>query len=608
MGDELKDVGRTEGNAKKGNAAHSAVRKSSYAATVIRGIEGREEVKSKLDHAACSAPTDTIGKQKQATQKEKHQQVWGIDSMASLHISGQRNLFHSFVQCEPVSVQMANGAIVTAEHRGSISLRVTTTGGKAIKITVDDVYYHEKFAANLLGWDVLRRKGWELHSTTNGTYIMTPGKKEIKLCTKDRVSVMESSTGVTSQVNGRVYGVREMNCSSADDVVRQHERLGHMGFDRLIHLLRSGLTQDIGKLNISVEELNVARRRIRECKSCALARGTRTAFGHRGLDRGNAPGETLHMDTFYVHSTNKDGTRLVEYGLSVMDPYTEWRWHCNLDRKDEVADAVIKIVRHAQTQFDCKVKRLYADGGTEFINQTIKAFCNREGIELRYPPARTQQLNGIAERAVRSGKEMTRAMWLHSGSPIRLWRYACLHMAYVWNRTHVARATGVTPYEAMYKKKPSAYHLGVFGCDAFSLIPKELRRSAVEAKMEPAIYLGHDATQNCARLLLLSKMKILLSRDVVYRERSFTHAEALAIGDERVQGILDVGYVEQPDGETISSTNSSSDVVQQNEARPQGRNGAIPAAGQELVEEKDEEYDVERIIGKRVRNGCTNIM
>ena len=231
----------------------------------------------------------------------------------------------------------------------------------------------------------------------------------------------------------------------------------------------------------------------------------------------------------------------------------------------------------------------------EFINQTIKAFCNREGIELRYPPARTQQLNGIAERAVRSGKDMARSMLIHSGAPLRVWRYAMLHMAYVWNRTHIARATGVTPYEAMYKKKPSAFHLGVFGCDAFCLIPRELRGGAGAAKMEPCIYLGHDATQNCAILLMLSRMKTLHSRDVVYRERCFTHAEALAVGEERVQDVLDDGYTEQLNMETISSGN----IGQQDEAVPQGGFHAVPDAAE------DQEYDVERILSKRVKNGCT---
>jgi hypothetical protein len=443
---------------------------------------------------------------------------------------------------------------------------------------------------------VLRRKGWEFHSTPEATRVLTPGKKEIKLRTKGRVSMMDSMTPVMpAAASNRVYGAREMDCSSADSLVRQHERLGHVGFDRLVALLKTGAVQDIGKLIISEKELKLAQRRIQECNACALAKGTRTAFGHRGVDKGSAPGETLHMDTYQV-SMMKDGQRILEYGLAVIDPHSEWRWCVVLSTKDEAAKEVIGIIRNAQTQLGCKVKRLYADGGTEFINQTLKAFCNREGIELHYPPARTQQLNGVAERAVRSGKEMARSMLLHANAPARLWGEAARHTAYVWNRTHVARATGVTPYEAMYKKKPSANHLGVFGCDAFCHIPKTLQGGVFSPKMEPCIYLGHDAVQNCAKLLLMSKMKTICSRDVIYRERSFTHAEALAVGDECVHDVVEIGYVPQLHLETLSESGEQDD-----EAAPQG--GRLPAAPSPS-DAKNCEYDVERILGKRVHKGC----
>ena len=134
---------------------------------------------------------------------------------------------------------------------------------------------------------------------------------------------MESINSLEQTSQAQVYGARELNISSADDLIRQHQRLGHVVFDRLIHFLRSVATDDIGKLSIPDQEMSVARRRILECKACALAKGTRTAFGHRGLDKGSAPGQTLHMDTFYVNTTAHDGARLVEYGLTVIDPYTE---------------------------------------------------------------------------------------------------------------------------------------------------------------------------------------------------------------------------------------------------------------------------------------------
>jgi transposase InsO family protein len=532
--------------------------------------------------------------------------AWGIDSMASLHISGQRQLFHSLRRCRPVAVEVANGDVVTAQHRGPVTLRVMSATGQPLRMVIDGVYYHERFAANLLSWDTLRLKGWELHSTPLGTKVTTPSKKQITLRTKGRVSIMESAAPVASlgsTIRERVCGVREMDCSSADALMRQHERLGHMGVDRLLALLKSGATEDIGRLCISEKELKLARRRILECKACLLAKGTRTAFGHRGLDKGSAPGETLHMDTYYAVLKQDGELRQVEYGLTVIDPHTEWRWHAFLPSKDHAAKEVKRIVRNAQTQLGCKVKRLYADGGTEFINRTLKGFCNEEGIELHYPPARTQQLNGVAERSVRSGKEMMNSMLVHACAPMKLWSYAASHTAYVWNRTHVAKATGVTPYEAMYKKKPSTYHVGVFACDAFCHVPKQFREGTLAPRMEPCIYLGHDEVRNCATLLVLSKMKLLYSRDVIYREGSFANVAAFAAGDDCVRDVVDAGYTEQPEADTIcigldAGPQEASASVPDSESAPE------PAAAAD-AEPHDEEYDVERILGKRIRRGHT---
>ena len=63
----------------------------------------------------------------------------------------------------------------------------------------------------------------------------------------------------------------------------------------------------------------------------------------------------------------------MEYGLTVTDAHSKYRWFARLQTKDQAAQAIINIVRNAQTQLGCKVKRLYADGGTEFVNQTLKA-------------------------------------------------------------------------------------------------------------------------------------------------------------------------------------------------------------------------------------------
>ena len=512
--------------------------------------------------------------------------AWGMDSMASLHVSGNRALFQSGLkECAPVPVQVADGSFVTATHVGSVQLCVKTAKGESVVLPIDNVYFHERFSANLLSWGVLQGLGWEFHSTKKMSFVLTRGRRhKIVLNTRGGISVVDSKS---SSPGDRVFALGTSVSPNATSLVRLHQILGHMGFDRMMRLIKDGSTEDLPKIAATSAEIQEARTLVLDCKACTQGKGTRTAFGHRGVDKGMAAGEVLHMDTFQVPMEH-EGRKWLEYGLTITDAFTSYRWFEKLDTKDQAADVVIRIVQNSQTQFGCKVKRLYADGGTEFVNKTLKSNLNWQGIELHFPPARTQQLNGVAENAVRSVKDGTRSLMIHSWSPSRFWSWAAKHTTFLWNRTHVAPITGKTPHEVLYGKKASAKHWGVFGCDAYFHVPKE-QREVFAPKMDRCIYLGHDSTQNCASVYVLRTRKIIQTRDVSFRPTLFTHGAALAAGDTRVQELLDSG------GDAIPEEPVLGLKPEVNEAAPQGGMEA-PAVDEDA---SSEEFVVERVLAER---------
>jgi transposase InsO family protein len=519
--------------------------------------------------------------------------AWGWDSMASSCCSGNRERFISLRKCPAVPVQVADGYIVSATHTGSVPLRVTTDSGKVVRIVLDDVLYHKRFASNLLSSELLTKElGWEHHSTPESTYVVTPGGSRVTLSTRGRVAVLMDA-GPERMYRALTPGAGATRDDAADVLVRLHERLCHMGWTRMMNLLHGGKVED---LNIRVKSLDddtckQAEKRIRECTACVQGRATRTSFGHRGLDRGSKPGECLHMDTYQI-KVERDGQMVTEHGLAMTDMHSGYLWHARLQRKDEVASRVIQLVVQAETQFGCSVKRIFADGGSEFINQTLKAFCVKHGKQLHWTPARTQQLNGAAERSVRTFKDHERMMIHHAGAPMRLWSWAATHAAYVWNRTHISAGTGVTPYEAMRKKKPSVKHLSaVWGCDAYVHVPRE-QRSALAPKAEPCIYVGHCEEQNAANVLLLSTKQIICSRDVTYRSDSFTFMHAIQLGDDGVRDAIEFSDAElSAEHDGISSSLPA-----------QGGHEVDPSAAHGAAAEPAE-WVVESIVAERKRNG-----
>lgn len=195
---------------------------------------------------------------------------WGMDSMASLHVSGNRALFTSGIkQCSPMPIQVADGSFVTATYIGDVLLNVTTAKGEVVTLPIQGVHFHERFSANLLSWNTLGDAGWEFHSTKKGTFVLTPGRRhKVMLNTRGGVSVIDSKTPQDC-----VYALGASVSANATSLVRLHETLGHMGFDRMMRLIKAESTLDLPKIGATDGEIQEARRLVLDCKSLHPGQG-----------------------------------------------------------------------------------------------------------------------------------------------------------------------------------------------------------------------------------------------------------------------------------------------------------------------------------------------
>lgn len=542
--------------------------------------------------------------------------AWGVDSMASSHCTGNKDLLYNIKKCGSMPIKVADGAIVTAMYMGSVDLRLNVVGkDKPVKVKLDGVYYHERFDANLLSWGTLRQLGWEMHSNPNETYLVTAGKNKVMASTRGRVTVLDCATTEIAY-GARAARMGKVVCTSADELVRLHERLGHPGFKRLVKMCEAGITDGIGEIKMSKEELSRAEQVILDCPACARGKTGKQPLGHRGLDKGTRIGEVLHMDTAYVSIRDpKTGAKKIQWWLVVVEPYSEARWSVITYRKDEITEETVNIVKHCETMTGRKVKRIYSDGGGEFVDQHLQRYCDRTGKEFHPSPPRTPELNGIAERNVRSYKDSVRTMLAHAGLDRRSWSYAAAHQAYIWNRTRVGRTTGMTPRQALTGRTSSVLHVGVFGCDAYIHNDRTQRDTTFDFKADPGIYLGHDVNMNCAIVQRLRDGKIIRTKDVELREGSFKHAHAKKRGCE--QQVLNRPYVSEVEDDFESEVQNkaseqvmprvldagSKPVQAEESSTPQGGSDAEAEASSDDEELEENEYVVERVTGRRLRSG-----
>jgi hypothetical protein len=70
----------------------------------------------------------------------------------------------------------------------------------------------------------------------------------------------------------------------------------------------------------------------------------------------------------------------------------------------------------------------------------------------------------------------------------------------------------------LYGSKPAVHHLKVFGCKAFSYIPKENRKN-LDAKSIKCIFIGYCSELKAYKLFYPSTHKVFAGRDVLLHEK-----------------------------------------------------------------------------------------
>lgn len=106
----------------------------------------------------------------------------------------------------------------------------------------------------------------------------------------------------------------------------------------------------------------------------------------------------------------------------------------------------LKYKAEVENQLDLKIKRLRFDRGGEYSTNSLKQFCEKNGIIHEFTAPYSPEQNGIAERKNRTLKDMMNAMLLNSGMPDNLWGEAVLTSCCILNKVP-HKKLDKTPYE-----------------------------------------------------------------------------------------------------------------------------------------------------------------
>ena len=296
----------------------------------------------------------------------------------------------------------------------------------------------------------LRDNDWNIIETKNKAEIWKEGRQRI---------VLERSTSGLFVGKFTVKTAETVLQATTDPMV-WHRRMGHCSMEVLNEMIRNKTITGVPKLKS---------KDIGFCTACAEAKQARKAIkSATSYPQGEVHDvlQKVHMDTFEKRERGAFGFK---YGVVIIDDWSKYMWVFCAKTKDEIKHKVVSWCSRTENVLNKKIKILRTDNGTEYINEVVYGHSTMH-FKHQKSPAGLPQLNGAAERSIRTVKETIETLLIDGQLSQWYWPYAAKYAVYVWNRIlRKQEKSRKTPFELVWQRKPDIRHLYTFGAQGFAI-------------------------------------------------------------------------------------------------------------------------------------------
>ena len=435
------------------------------------------------------------------------QSHFAIDSGATTHLSGNKNLFanlEDISSTRSVDILVADGRTVRAEGRGNIHLVVPTSKGNR-RITLLDVLYVPGIASNLLSTRKIMQAQAPVRITVDASsgraqWHFTDDNSTVSLVHDDLMwlpTVREQSVALAAKAT-------ELTLTQEySDYQLAHERLGHC-HDDLVRAVFPHIIKPPNHL----------------CIACETTKASRTSVSTAPVSRNAAPGTFIHADVLGpLPVSTFSGKR---FAVTFTDDATRLTTVFLMTRKSEVPACFHLFLTSLALYPAFKVKVLHSDGASEFSGKEMQALCARFGIRQQFSPPHTPQRNGVAERLNRTLQESARAMLAAASLSDEYWGAALLHAALLKNIVPHS-TTKQIPWTHATGRAFDHRLLHRFGSPCFVHVP-DTQRNKLQARARLGVWLGIDLRSMSHLVRLVDTNRTVSSIHVSIHERATLHA------------------------------------------------------------------------------------
>ena len=287
-----------------------------------------------------------------------------------------------------------------------------------------------------------------------------------------------------------------LNLSESEkELLRWHERLGHIAFHKVQNLMRSGvlaMSESARRIHRSASQLKPIR-----CAACLFAKqrarsapGLKTSLlKHRsGILKNNSlqPGQEVSVDHFICSqkgrlftSRGKTSDSSMYSGGCIFVDHASGYIHVEFQ---SVMSSHATIESKLEYENICRdhgviPQKYLSDNGTAFASKEFTEHLNEFKQTNRFAGVGAHHHNGVAERSIQTIMSISRAMMIHSAihwpdmADTGLWPMAVKQATFLWN--HIPDpATGLSPSDLFSKVKwnQNKFHdMHVWGCPVYVL-------------------------------------------------------------------------------------------------------------------------------------------
>jgi transposase InsO family protein len=407
---------------------------------------------------------------------------WLLDSGASQHYTNNIDDYVDYTPWTRDNYGYVRTATTTTPviGTGTVMIRVPGPKGTERTLQVHNVQHVPEMFTCLLSLSSFLLDDMDLGGNKNSIWLSRKGKTFLICHPRHKGDTLY---GVNSDDYTEEVALKSDHVYKVDKHI-MHQRFAHPSKDVLCKARRH--TADFPDVDLQSPMPHL-------CDGCEQGKMTQRSFPPNDT-RASRPFEVIHSDlkTYPINSVHN-----YKYVMTFFDDHSSHTWHTVLKTKKDAFNATKCFIKMVKVQFGADIEKWKCDWGGEYVLHAFKDLLKDHGIILEPSPPRTPQMNGRAERFMRTFSEKAEAMHLHACIPPSWWEFAVEHSIHVYNRTPLAWHDWKTPYEIIHKEKPLVKHLRAFGSGAYVFIPEEDCKKKLQPKAKLMTYIGWGPSGHC---------------------------------------------------------------------------------------------------------------